>query len=101
MTEGEWLAKVSDARMHRRYDAGHVVELLSEAPVPLSLISIAKVDDFDEDAPGSHLEWLRHFNDVQDAIGFLFDQCELFNKRITSLYYSIEVRMISIIIEGD
>lgn len=51
------------------------------------------------DAGSSRLEWSRHFNDVQDAIGFLFDQCELFNKRITSLYYSIEVRMISIIIE--
>lgn len=99
MTEGEWLAKVSETRLHRRYDADHVVELLSEAPVHLNLISIAKVDDFDEDAPGSHLEWSRHFNDVQDAIGFLFDQCELFNKRIASLYYSIEVRMISIIIE--
>ena len=96
MTEGEWLAKVSDARLHRRYDAGHVVELLSEAPVPLFLISIAKVF---EDGGKSHLEWSRHFNDVQDAIGFLFDQCELFNKRITSLYYSIEVRMISITIE--
>lgn len=94
MTEVEWLAKVSDIRLHRRYDVEHVVGLLSEAPVPLCLISIAKVD-----AGDSRLEWSRHFNDVQDAIGFLFDQCELFNKRITSLFYSIEVRMINIIIE--
>ena len=98
MTEGEWLAKVSDARLHRRYDAEHVVELISEAPVPLFLISIEKVGGDFHDG-GSHLEWSRHFNNVQDAIGFLFDQCELFNKRITSLYYSIEVRMISIVIE--
>ena len=94
MTEVEWLAKVSDTHLHRRYDTEHVVELLSESPVPLFLISIAKVN-----AGDSNLEWSRYFNDVQDAIGFLFDQCELFNKRITSLYYSIEVRMINIIIE--
>ena len=96
MTEGEWMKKVSETRLTRRFDVEHIVELLSEVPVSLHLISIAKVGD-----DGSYLEWGRHFNDVQNAAGFLFDQCELFNNQITNFLYSPEVRMISITIENN
>ena len=99
MTEGEWMKKVFEVCRMERYDVGHIVELLSEAPVPLFMVLVTKVVQKADD--WVCVEWSRHFHDVQNAAGFLFNQCELFNNRIRSLYYSNEVRMISINIEGN
>ena len=92
MTKDEWLREIS----RNWSDVNHIIGLLDEIPFTPTYVQVTKVLN---DGEFGVKEWEKRVKDAQELAGVVFEQCELFGKRIVSFQYYDALDLLSVILE--